>query len=130
MTYIFLGWLALLSHLATAQFQAGATNNSVQYTDSTATVEIESIYKMLVNGYDFAGLAGRYSQDSGSYKVGGELGWSTMKDCAPEYRSVVLTLAEDGLSRPFRTDFGYHIVQLIGQKDSLYSTRHILMRVD
>ncbi|MBC8152373.1 MAG: peptidylprolyl isomerase [Bacteroidetes bacterium] len=70
------------------------------------------------------------SQDSGVYKAGGELGLSSMKDCALDYRSVVLTLAVNELSRPFRTEFGYHIVQLTAKKNGLYNTGHILLRVD
>lgn len=130
MRYAFVICLVFLGNAATAQLPAHETNNNVRYTDSTAQVEIRSIHKMLVNGYDFAGLAVRYSQDSGSYKAGGELGLSAMKDYTSEYRSVVLTLAVDELSHPFRTEFGYHIVQLIAKKDGFYNTRHILLRVD
>ncbi|MBC8152372.1 MAG: peptidylprolyl isomerase [Bacteroidetes bacterium] len=128
--YGFLVWFALLSHVATAQLYSRETNNNTRYTDSTAKVEIESLYKMLQNGYDFSGLAVRYSQDPGSYKVGGELGLSTMRDYVFEYRNVVMGLTVNEISPPFLTEYGYHIVQLIGKKDGLYNTRHILLRTD
>ncbi len=130
MHYALLICLALVSHAVNAQLVSRATNNNVVYTDSTAKVEIQSIYKMLQNGYDFSGLAIRYSQDPGSYKAGGELGFSTMSNYVPEYKNVVLGLAVNEISRPFKSEYGYHIVQLIGRKDELYNTRHILLRVD
>ncbi|MBO0939562.1 peptidylprolyl isomerase [Fibrella sp. HMF5335] len=106
------------------------TNNNVVYTDSTAILEIQSLYRMLKNGYNFHDLAVKYSQDPGSYKSGGTLKPSTTDDYVPEFRSAVLALTKDGISRPFKTDFGYHIVQLVGVKEGLYTARHILLRVD
>ena len=120
----------LLGSSGWAQVNSGETNNPVRYTDSTARVEIQSLYRMLQNGYDFSGLALRYSQDYGSYKTGGELGFSLLSDYVNEYRSVVQALAVNEISRPFKTDFGYHIVQLIARQDGRCNTRHILLRTD
>lgn len=130
MKYVLLFCPALFCTLARGQMYSRETNNNVRYTDSTASVEIMSIYKMLQNGYDFSGLAVRYSQDPGSYKVGGELGFSTMSNYVDAYRRVALGLAVNEVSKPFKTEYGYHIVQLIAKKERLYNTRHILLRTD
>lgn len=130
MRFILLLCLGFLTQTANAQVYSRATNNNVRYTDSTARVEIQSLYKMLRNGYDFEGLALRYSQDPGSYQRGGELGFSTLRDYVPEYQQAARALAVNEIAPPFKSDFGYHIVQLIAKKDSLYNTRHILLRVD
>lgn len=130
MRYVFLFWFSLFSIIARCQTYSRETNNNVRYTDSTARVEIMSIYKMLQNGYDFSGLAVRYSQDPGSYAVGGELGFSSLSNYVEEYRRVALSLAVNEVSKPFKTEFGYHIVQLIAKKEGLYDTRHILLRTE
>ena len=106
------------------------TNNNKFYTDLTANIEIQSLYKMLQNGYAFHDLAVTYSQDPGSYKKGGVLEPTTMDEYVSEFRSTILTLKPDEISKPFKTNFGYHIAQLIAVKDGIYTTRHILLRVD
>ena len=106
------------------------TNNNKLYTDSTATIDIQSLYKILQNGYKFHDLAINYSQDPGSYLKGGELKPTTMDEYVSEFRNIILSLQIGEISMPFKTDFGYHIAQLIAMKDGIYTTRHILLRVD
>ena len=114
----------------TVQVYNRETNNNAHYTDSTARVEIESLYRMIKNGYNFYDLAVNYSQDPGSYRLGGQLKPTTMAEYVPEFRMTILSLSVGEISRPFKTDFGYHIAQLISVHDTIYVTRHILLRVD
>jgi parvulin-like peptidyl-prolyl isomerase len=53
-----------------------------------------------------------------------------MDEYVSEFGNVILTLKTDEISKPFKTNFGYHIAQLIAAKDGIYTTRHILLRVD
>ena len=61
---------------------------------------------------NFAQLAEKYSEDPGSAVQGGELGWSSPDVYAPEFRDMVNRLQPGQISQPFRTSFGWHIVQL------------------
>ncbi|WP_461139314.1 peptidylprolyl isomerase [Spirosoma pomorum] len=118
-----------LCTIVKGQVHSIKTNNDIQYIDSTAKVTIDSIYNLLVAGHDFRDLAFKYSQDASSYKQGGELAFTTMKEYVSEYRNAILGLTLNGISKPFRTKFGYHIAQLLSKKDSIYRTKHILIRV-
>ncbi|SIR50359.1 periplasmic chaperone for outer membrane proteins SurA [Aeromonas sp. RU39B] len=61
---------------------------------------------------EFGQLAEKYSEDPGSAVQGGELGWSSPDMYAPEFRDMVNRLQPGQISQPFRTSFGWHIVQL------------------
>lgn len=106
------------------------TNNNKLYTDSTAKVEIQSLYKMIKNGYKVCDLAVNYSQDPGSYKNGGELIPRSADQYADGYRNAISKLSIGEVSPPFKTEYGYHIAQLISVRDDVYKTRHILLRVE
>ena len=62
-------------------------------------------------------LAKTYSQDPASAVSGGDLGWSEASVFVPEFAGVVASLKEGEISQPFRTQYGWHIVQLLGQRD-------------
>ncbi len=106
------------------------TNNNKFYTDSTANVDSQSLYKMIQNGSSFHDLAVNYSQDPGSYRKGGELRPTNMDEYVEEYRNAILKLKINEISPPFKSMYGYHIAQLISVKDGVYVSRHILLRVD
>ncbi|RZL30618.1 MAG: hypothetical protein EOO96_17770 [Pedobacter sp.] len=52
------------------------------------------------------------------------------KENSNNRKEAVLKLAPNELSKPFRSDYGYHIVQLVSKKDNVFVTRHILLRTD
>jgi peptidyl-prolyl cis-trans isomerase SurA len=62
-------------------------------------------------------LAKTYSQDSASAVGGGDLGWTEASAFVPEFSAVVAGLKENEISQPFRTQYGWHIVQLLGHRD-------------
>lgn len=106
------------------------TNNKNHYTDRTANWEITRLYRKLKAGYAFDKLAQAYSQDYGSYIIGGKLGWQRPDQFVPAFSYVISRMSKDQLSKPFKTEFGYHIVQLLDSKQGKVLTRHILLRVD
>lgn len=72
-------------------------------------------------GEDFAELARSHSEDKGTAAKGGDLGWLSPGDLTPGFEEVMNTLAPGGVSNPFETQFGWHIVQVLerrSQKDS------------
>lgn len=78
---------------------------------------IDSIYELLVAGADFADMARRESEDPGSAQNGGELGWFGSGMMVAEFDSVAFALGDGELSKPFTTDFGYHIIKRGGHRD-------------
>lgn len=78
---------------------------------------IDSIYNLAVApNADFKALAQQYSQDPGSAKRGGDLGWFGSGRMVAEFDSVAFALANGEISKPFATAFGYHIVQKLGSR--------------
>lgn len=80
----------------------------------------------------FNTLAVLYSEDASTATNGGELGFrsrSNLQALMPEYADVAFNLSEPGkVSRVFKTDNGYHIVQLIERRGDRINTRHIMLR--
>ena len=74
-----------------------------------------SIYQELVGGADFKGLAEKYSDDAGSAKTGGSLGSIGRGIFAEEFEEALWAMETVGsVSRPVKTDFGFHIIRLEG----------------
>ena len=67
-------------------------------------------------GEDFAALAQKHSQDPGSKAAGGDLGWAGKGAFAPRFEQVMTSLAPGQISEPFRTEFGWHIVQVLERR--------------
>lgn len=78
---------------------------------------------------EFSTLAKIYSQDPGSARNGGELGYSGRNQWVPEFANVAFSLNDPKkVSKIVRTDFGYHILQLIGKRGDRVNVRHILLK--
>ena len=81
------------------------------------------------NGTKFSTLAVMYSEDPGSAKKGGELGFVGRTDLVPEFAAVAFKLKKPGqVSRIVETEYGFHIIQLIEQKGEKINVRHILLK--
>ncbi|MCQ2192463.1 MAG: peptidylprolyl isomerase [Paludibacteraceae bacterium] len=77
----------------------------------------------------FSTLASLYSEDLGSARQGGELGYMGKGQLVPEFAEVAFALKDPKrVSRIVKSDFGYHIIQLIDKKDEKVNTRHILLK--
>jgi len=66
----------------------------------------------IVAGGDFAALAREFSEDIGSAREGGELGWVTPGRMVPEFERVMNETAAGETSEPFQTKFGWHVLQV------------------
>jgi peptidyl-prolyl cis-trans isomerase SurA len=84
--------------------------------DATVKQKITELRERILKGEDFAGLASTTSEDPGSAAQGGDLGWTTPGTFVPEFEQTLAKLQENEISEPFRTQFGWHIVQLLGKR--------------
>jgi peptidyl-prolyl cis-trans isomerase SurA len=84
--------------------------------DATVIQKLDTLRKRVLAGEDFAGLAQISSQDVGSASDGGDLGWTTSDTFVPDFSKMVDTLQPNEISVPFHTQYGWHIVQLLGRR--------------
>jgi peptidyl-prolyl cis-trans isomerase SurA len=85
--------------------------------DATVKQRLEQIRARVLKGEDFGGLAQTLSEDPGSASEGGDLGWTAPGTFAPEFEKALADLKENNeISEPFKTQFGWHIVQLLGRR--------------
>jgi len=77
--------------------------------------EAEKVLKELKAGAKFEDLARKYSKD-GSKEFGGDLGYFTYEEMVPEFSKAVFALKKGQVSRPVKTDYGWHIIKLVDRK--------------
>ena len=80
--------------------------------DSKAKASLDAMRARIQGGADFAELAKDDSQDSATQDKGGELGWFTQDQFGPEFGQQIAALRAGQISEPFKTQAGWHIVQL------------------
>ena len=78
----------------------------------------DNLYKQLKSGADFAELAKEYSEDQGSTLQGGDLGWVTPGTMVPEFEAMMNQTSVGDISKPFRTQFGWHILEVEGRREA------------
>jgi peptidyl-prolyl cis-trans isomerase SurA len=81
----------------------------------------------VAKGEDFGTLAYLYSQDPGSAMNNGELGLMDRTELVPEFSNAANGLEKDQVSDVVKTQFGYHIIQMIDRKGDRINVRHILL---
>ena len=82
--------------------------------DAAVKAKAEGILKRAQAGEDFAKLAKEFSQDPGSAPQGGDLGWSERKAWVPPFADAAFSMKPDEIRGPVKTQFGYHILKLVG----------------
>lgn len=81
-----------------------------------AKQQAKNLYLQLHSGKDFALLAKQYSLDVSSAVKGGDLGWVTPGELVPEFEKVMNDLAPHQISKPVKTVYGWHIVEVLERK--------------
>ena len=86
------------------------------------------IRKRILEGESsFSTMAVLYSEDPGSARQGGELGFTGKGEFAIEFENVAFNLRDGEISDVVETQFGFHIIQLIEKRDNMVNCRHILL---
>ncbi|VVQ20395.1 SurA N-terminal domain-containing protein [Pseudomonas fluorescens] len=83
-------------------------------TEAQAKAKIEEVQARLAKGENFEALAKEFSQDPGSANNGGDLGFAGPGVYDPAFETALYALAKDQVSEPVRTDFGFHLIKLLG----------------
>lgn len=78
--------------------------------------KIEDIQKQLAGGADFAELAKQFSEDTSNKAQGGDLGWFGHGRMVAEFDQAAFALKENQISDPVRTQFGFHLIQLVERR--------------
>ena len=91
--------------------------------DETAAEALAGQLMERINaGEDFAALARQYSDDIGSAAEGGELGWTNPGQMVPEFEAAMAGAREGEVTEPFRSEFGWHILEVMGRRDKDFSS--------
>ncbi len=85
-------------------------------SDDDAKIRLGQLKQRLDGGEDFAALARSHSDDQASSIKGGELGWINPGDVVPDFERQIKSLAVNEISKPFRTQYGWHIVQVMERR--------------
>ena len=86
--------------------------------DATVQQKLATMRAQILAGTaDFAVLAKTSSADPGSAVEGGDLGWTPLETFVPEFAKQADALKDSEISEPFKTQYGWHIVQMLGRRD-------------
>src|SRR6266404_5912688 len=84
--------------------------------DETVRQKLSKLRDRILKGENFAGLASTNSADPGSAPDGGDLGWSGPGTFVPEFDKAIADLKTNEISEPFKSRYGWHIVQMLGTR--------------
>ncbi len=91
--------------------------------DETVRGRLQTIRDRIASGADdFAAIAKAISEDPGSGAEGGDLGWTGTGTFVPEFEQTLEKLGENEISQPFRTQYGWHVAQMLGRRSQDMST--------
>jgi len=86
--------------------------SAIRNSDETFN-EISEVRDRVINGEDFSDLAKEFSEDPGSAKIGGELGWQGKGVFASEFEETMINSEIGNISSVFETQFGFHFLEVI-----------------
>ena len=89
-------------------------------SDAEARETLQKLRDRIEKGEDFAEIAKANSED-GSASKGGDLGWVAPGDTVPEFERVMNSLKDGEVSQPIQTQFGWHLVQVLGRRSDALS---------
>jgi peptidyl-prolyl cis-trans isomerase SurA len=90
--------------------------------------QLELIKAKIQDGGDFCKLAEIFSEDPGSARNCGELGFFKKGELVPEYEGAALKLKPGELSGIVESEYGFHLIQMIARRGNEFNTRHILIK--
>jgi peptidyl-prolyl cis-trans isomerase SurA len=115
-------------------------NSEVEISEILATPKANDLQKKITSdklgdlrtriekGESFATLAEKFSEDPGSGRLGGDLGWAKRGTFVPAFEANAYRLAPNEISPVFESEFGFHIIQLLERRGNSIHARHILIK--
>ena len=89
-----------------------------------------SIRDEILGGLSFSEAAKKYSADPGSKDQGGNLGYVPRGTFVKEFDKVVFTIEKNVLTEPIKTQYGYHLIEVLERTGEKVLSRHILIRTE
>ncbi|MGY4533592.1 peptidyl-prolyl cis-trans isomerase SurA [Pseudomonas sp. TE3786] len=77
---------------------------------------VQRLYERIMAGEDFGELAKSFSEDPGSALNGGDLNWIDPSTLVPEFQQVMANTASGEVSKPFKSPYGWHVLQVLGRR--------------
>jgi peptidyl-prolyl cis-trans isomerase SurA len=102
--------------------------NVTEQEDLEVKAKLRDFKKRVENGDNFAALAVLYSEDPGSAKNGGEMDYVGRGMLDPAFATEAFSLKPGQVSKVVKSEFGYHIIQMIDRKGEKIKCRHILIK--
>lgn len=93
-----------------------------------AKLRLTDLKERIIKGESFETLAILYSEDPGSAKDGGELGFYGRGELYPEFEAAAFKLEKGEISEIVETSAGFHIIQMIERRGNNINVRHILIK--
>ena len=84
--------------------------------DSAAEEKLKTIRQQIIDEGNFGAVAAAVSEDSGSAQDGGDMGWAARGFFVPEFEEIAYSLEENEISQPFRSRYGWHIIEYLGKR--------------
>ena len=84
--------------------------------DDAAKEKLKTIRDQIINDGDFGAIAAAVSEDAGSAQEGGDMGWTGPGFFVPEFEEVANAMENDEISEPFKSRYGWHIIQFLGKR--------------
>jgi len=85
-------------------------------TSEDAIKQVNNLYQQIKSGKDFAVIAKHYSLDSTSAIKGGDLGWVNPGELVPEFEKAMAALPPHQISKPVKSVFGWHLIEVLDRK--------------
>ena len=99
-------------------------------SDDESLQKAQSIREEILGGLNFNEAARKYSADPGSKDQGGNLGYVPRGTFVKEFDRAVFTVEKNVLTEPIKTQYGYHLIEVLERTGEKVLSRHILIRTE
>lgn len=93
-----------------------------------AIAQIVDIQNQIEDGVSFNELARKHSDDPGSARMGGDLGWQARGQFVPEFEAAAFNLENGEISDIVESEFGFHLIRLLERRGNRIHVEHILIK--
>jgi len=107
-----------VSHILIKTPPAGPDGKVDDKAVAEAQRRAEDLLKQIKGGAKFEDLAAKYSEDTGSAKQGGSIGWIGKGQTVPEFEKVAFSLPKGKISDLVKSSFGFHIIRVDDKHDA------------